>query len=107
MIDSIGRAIDYIENEEDSCDPRSKMKYLDQTVDKEDKTLSHIEEIEINDNISDLIKDLTLSGGMYDYSFWKFFNETNPLVLNDLRLKLFMTFVVHSLVIWYAFVDKL
>jgi hypothetical protein len=72
----------------------------------EDCTIGPTQQAEIDDNVSDLIKNLKLGAGMYDYAFWKFYNETNPLLLYDLRVKIFMTLAVHALVIWYTFIDK-
>lgn len=43
---------------------------------------------------------------MYDFAFWTFFNEFNPLMLFDIKMKIFMTFGVHMLVVIYAFIDK-
>lgn len=61
---------------------------------------------EVDDNIKDLIKKLNLGVSMYDYAFWTFYHEYNPLMLFDLKMKVFMTFGVHMLVVIYAFVDK-
>ena len=43
---------------------------------------------------------------MYDFAFWTFFNEFNPLMLFEIKMKIFMTFGVHMLVVIYAFLDK-
>lgn len=61
---------------------------------------------EIDDNVSDLIKNVSLGGSMYDFAFWTFFHEFNPLMLFEIKMKIFMTFGVHMLVVIYAFVDK-
>lgn len=43
---------------------------------------------------------------MYDFAFWTFYNEFNPLMLYEVKMKIFMTFGVHLIVVYYAFVDK-
>lgn len=43
---------------------------------------------------------------MYDFAFWTFFTEFNPLMLFEIKMKIFMTFGVHMLVVVYAFLDK-
>lgn len=89
-------------------DPRAK-RYLFNASDvmaKDENGLTDAVKAEIDDNVSDLVKTLALGGSMYDFAFWTFFNEFNPLMLFEVKMKIFMTFGVHMLVVIYAFVDK-
>jgi hypothetical protein len=98
--------------DEDNCkepvDPRS-IRYFHASSDvynKDENGLTDALRAEIDDNVSDLVKTLSLGGSMYDFAFWTFFTEFNPLMLFEIKMKIFMTFGVHMLVVVYAFLDK-
>lgn len=93
---------------EEPIDPRANRYFFAASdVQKKDENgLTDAVKAEIDDNVSDLVKTLSLGGSMYDFAFWTFFNEFNPLMLFEIKMKIFMTFGVHMLVVIYAFVDK-
>lgn len=67
--------------------------------------MTDLEKVEIDDNVGDLIKSLSLGESMYDFAYWTFYHEYNPLMLFEIKMKIFMTFGVHMLVVFYAFIN--
>lgn len=102
--ETIEKSISHLREKKE--DPRKFVRYLPSAADvktKDDKGLTNAQKAEIDDNVNDLIKKLSLGESMYDYAFWTFYHEYNPLMLFDIKIKVFMTFAVHILVIFYAF----